>query len=73
MKGKVLVTGGAGFIGSHIVDEFIKEGLQVVVIDNDSSNDRQKIRNVAAFPGNWRGWSDSNRGWSLCRYSSEDR
>lgn len=34
---KCLVTGGAGFIGSHIVDELIRRGHQVSVIDNESS------------------------------------
>ena len=38
---KALVTGGAGFIGSHIVDELIKRGVEVIAMDNESaeSND----------------------------------
>lgn len=34
---KILVTGGAGFIGSHIVDQLITMGNKVVIIDNESS------------------------------------
>ena len=34
---KVIVTGGAGFIGSHIVDRLIEENHEVIVIDNESA------------------------------------
>jgi UDP-glucose 4-epimerase len=34
---KCIVTGGAGFIGSHIVDRLINDGHEVIVIDNESS------------------------------------
>ena len=38
---KFLVTGGAGFIGSHIVDDLVNKGHGVVVIDNESSDSHQ--------------------------------
>jgi UDP-glucose 4-epimerase len=40
---KILVTGGAGFIGSNIVDRYIEDGYDVVVIDNLSTG---KVENV---------------------------
>jgi len=40
---KIVVTGGAGFIGSHIVDAFLAEKHQVLVIDNLSSGSRKNL------------------------------
>jgi UDP-glucose 4-epimerase len=49
MKNKILVTGGAGFIGSHLVDELISLGFDVLVIDNLSSGSKNNLNNRAEF------------------------
>jgi UDP-glucose 4-epimerase len=41
---KVLVTGGAGFIGSHLVDELVKRGHELTVLDNLSTGNLENIR-----------------------------
>lgn len=41
---KVLITGGAGFIGGHLVDECIRRGYFVVVLDNLSTGKRENIK-----------------------------
>ncbi|SDF91297.1 UDP-glucose 4-epimerase [Fontibacillus panacisegetis] len=46
---KVLVTGGAGFIGSNVVDRFIDEGHDVVVVDNLSSGKLTNLNPKARF------------------------
>lgn len=46
---KVLVTGGAGFIGSHIVDRLIDKGYEVVVVDNLCSGKERNINKKAKF------------------------
>ena len=44
---KILVTGGAGFIGSHIVDTYIAAGHEVLVIDNLSSGKASNLNSKA--------------------------
>lgn len=46
---KILVTGGAGFIGSHIVDKYVELGHSVVVIDNLSTGNKKFINKKARF------------------------
>ena len=46
---KVLVTGGAGFIGSHLVDALTEHGHSVVVVDNLSTGRRENVNPKARF------------------------
>jgi len=46
---KIIVTGGAGFIGSHVVDRYIREGHDVVVVDNLSTGRAENINQHATF------------------------
>ncbi len=43
---KILVTGGAGFIGSYIAEEFVKQGADVVVIDNEFSGFKSNLDSI---------------------------
>jgi len=46
---KILVTGGAGFIGSNIVDRYLGEGHEVVVVDNLITGKRENLNPKAKF------------------------
>jgi UDP-N-acetylglucosamine/UDP-N-acetyl-alpha-D-glucosaminouronate 4-epimerase len=46
ITGKVLVTGGAGFIGSNLADELIRQGARVVIIDNLVTGFRENLEEI---------------------------
>jgi UDP-glucose 4-epimerase len=46
---KILVTGGAGFIASHIADAYIEKGHEVVIIDNLSTGRKENVNPRAKF------------------------
>jgi len=48
MSKRVLITGGAGFLGSHLCDRFIKEGFRVIAMDNLITGDIRNIEHL--FP-----------------------
>lgn len=45
-KKRVLITGGAGFLGSHLCDRFIREGYKVICMDNLLTGFRENIRHL---------------------------
>ena len=63
MRKRAVVTGGAGFIGSHLVDEVLEQGHDVIVLDNLSTGRLQNIGHVVdqiqlvecdiSEPGKW--------------------
>jgi dTDP-glucose 4,6-dehydratase len=49
-KERVLITGGAGFIGSHLCDRFVKEGFHVIAMDNLITGDLRNIEHLFKLP-----------------------
>src|SRR5207302_738491 len=48
MPARTIVTGGAGFIGSHVVDRMVAKGTEVVVVDDLSTGRRENIETALA-------------------------
>jgi UDP-glucose 4-epimerase len=64
---KVLVTGGAGFIGSHLVDRLVLEGHEAVVVDNLATGKRKNINRAARF------YKSDIQSWRLERVFRNER
>jgi dTDP-glucose 4,6-dehydratase len=47
---RILITGGAGFIGSHLVDHFLSNGDEVIAVDNFITGRRENLREVLGHP-----------------------
>ena len=64
---KVLVTGGAGFIGSHLVDRIVQEGHEVIIVDNLVTGKRRNINRAARF------YKQDIQSWRLERVFRNER
>jgi len=47
---RILITGGAGFLGSHLCDRFVKEGHDVLCLDNFFTGSKRNIRHLLGAP-----------------------
>lgn len=71
---KILVTGGAGFIGSNLVDYFLEKGHQVVCLDNFATGKRENLADALQHPhfmlveGDIRNLDDCRRATEGCEY-----
>jgi UDP-glucuronate decarboxylase len=48
---KTLVTGGAGFLGSHLCDRLLEQGHEVICLDNFFTGSKQNVAHLASRPG----------------------
>ncbi len=49
-KGRVLIAGGAGFLGSHLCDRYIGRGWEVICLDNFHTGNKANIRHLLSHP-----------------------
>lgn len=67
-KGLMVVTGGAGFIGSHLVEALVREGFSVRVLDNLAGGCRE---NLAAVEGRYEWLQGDAADFEVCRHAAQ--
>lgn len=70
-KNKILITGGAGFIGSNLVDHFLASGYEVVCLDDLSTGFRKNIEHNFDNP-NFTFIEGDIRNMETCRLATAD-
>lgn len=64
---KYLITGGAGFIGSHLAETLVAQGQDVVVLDNLATGKRENLKPASQGPGSLTFMEDDIRDLAACR------
>jgi UDP-glucose-4-epimerase GalE len=67
---KILVTGGAGYIGSHTVQELIHQGYEIVILDNLSTGKRELVPGGELIEGDLRDTADLERTFRQHQFQS---
>ncbi|NBP20088.1 MAG: NAD-dependent epimerase/dehydratase family protein, partial [Burkholderiaceae bacterium] len=49
-QNKILITGGAGFLGSHLTERLLREGNDVLVVDNFFTGNKQNLSHLMGNP-----------------------
>ena len=49
MKAKILITGGAGYIGSHVAKQLLEQGEEIIIVDNLSTGSRKTLETLSSI------------------------
>ena len=50
MMKRILITGGAGFLGSHLCEQLLREGNDIICLDNFFTGDKKNIAHLLGLP-----------------------
>ncbi len=59
-QNKILITGGAGFLGSHLTERLLREGNDVLVVDNFFTGNKQNLEHQRARCNQYAGFGEAD-------------